>query len=174
MKADRKVRGSKGDIEVRLSSILAGLMLFGASINSVWGQPAAIIRVGHATSEQQFVNIQESIQAIVPLNSRATFVYCVCEADRGRIVYAYGLEGTNPDNILADCILAARACGGCFRPPASVSIAPSPNRVQAELDRTMETEAGAFVGVDESDGMDGEILGTRTLGKSRFRRSRDD
>jgi len=133
-----------------------------------------MIRVGHATSEQQFVSIQEAIQAIVPLNSRATLVYCVCEADRGRIIYAYGLEGANPDNILADCVLSARACGGCFKPPVAVSIAPSPSRVQAEQDRLMEMEVGAFSAVEDSDGSDGEVLGTRTLGKSRFRRSRDD
>lgn len=158
-----------------LKYILGGLVVFGALINSAWGQSGATSRAGYAVSQQQFANIQESLRETVPLNSRAILVYCVCEADRGRIVYAYGLEGGNPDNVLADCILAARGCGGCFKPPATLSIGPSQRRVQAELNREMEMGAGAWSEIEDSGG-GGEdaLLGTRTLGKSRFRRSRDD
>jgi hypothetical protein len=163
------------DNMLRLEYILSGLIVLGAAVGLAWGQSTPLSKLGYATSEQQFTSVQESLGATVPLNAKALLAYCVCEADRGKIIYAYGLARRNPDDVIADCILAARSCGGCFKPPATMVVGPSPQRIQAELDR----QRAAMTGGVEAEGApefedDAALLGTRTLGKSRFRRGRDD
>jgi hypothetical protein len=154
----------------RLSFVL---VMLAASISAAWGQSGPVSRIGYATSQQQFNAVQESLRQTVPLNAQATFVYCVCEADRGKIIYAYDFSGLSPSDVLADCLLSARTCGGCFKPPVSVSIGPSPHRIQAELQRRDEMSAGAWMEIEDSNGLDNPSR-THSGARSRFRRGRDD
>jgi hypothetical protein len=140
--------------------------------SSAWGQSGPVSQIGYASSEQQFVGVQQSLRETIPLNAQAIFVYCVCEADRGKIIYAYSVAGLSPSDVLADCILAARTCGGCFKEPVTVGIGPSQWRIEAAQRERDEINGGAWMDIEESEGY--RPSGTRTGGRSRFRRSRDD
>jgi len=160
----------KGNVVFRLSCIFGMLV---ASMSAAWGQSGPVSRIGYATSQQQFVAVQESLRETVPLNAQATFVYCVCEADRGKIIYAYAFSGLSPSDVLADCLLSAQTCGGCFKPPITVSLGPSPRRVQEVQREREEMAAGAWMEIEDSDGFD-DPSRTRSGARSRFRRGRDD
>ena len=160
----------KGDVVFRLSCIL-GMVV--ASMSAAWGQSGPVSKIGYATSQQQFVAVQESLRETVPLNAQATFVYCVCEADRGKIIYAYAFSGLSPSDVLADCLLSAQTCGGCFKPPITVSLGPSPRRIQEVQREREEVAAGGWMEIEDSDGID-DPSKTRSGARSRFRRGRDD
>lgn len=153
----------------RLACLVTILIGF---LQPAWAQSAPASKTGYATSEQEFAAIQQTLRETVPLDAQATFVYCVCEADRGKIIYAYSFGGLGPSDVLADCLLSARMCGGCFKPPVTVSVGPSQRRLQ-EAQREIEAmDGGAWMEIEDSDGHDRSR--SYSGARSRFRRGRDD
>jgi hypothetical protein len=145
-----------------LSIVPAGWCMGQSSVSSV---------TGIANTLDEFAQAQENQREAVPINETFIFAYCVCAADRNKVAFAHSRVRGNADDVIADCILTAGPCGGCFKPPVYKRLGASERRVELERQRQL-LEAGRFWD-DERRQLDDDfskVRGEELKGRSMHRR----